>query len=57
MVAYREWIQKRYKPPEDYYRFLQRIGYAKDPRYIHKLKQIVNSNDKRRSLEGGEGNS
>lgn len=57
VVAYREWIQKRYKPPEDYYRFLQRIGYAKDPRYIHKLKQIVNSNDKRRSLEGGEGNS
>lgn len=56
-MAYREWIQKRYKPPEDYYRFLQRIGYAKDPRYIHKLKQIVNSNDKRRSLEGGEGNS
>ena len=57
VIAYKEWIQKRYKPPEDYYRFLQRIGYAKDPRYIHKLKQIVNSNDKRRSLEGGEGNS
>lgn len=57
VIAYKEWIQRRYKPPEDYYRFLQRIGYAKDPRYIHKLKQIVNSNDKRRSLEGGEGNS
>ena len=57
VVAYREWVQKRYKPPEDYYMFLQRIGYAEDPRYIHKLKQIVNSNDKRRSLEGGEGNS
>lgn len=57
VVAYREWVQKRYKPPEDYYMFLQRIGYAEDPRYIHKLKQIVNSNDKRGSLEGGEGNS
>lgn len=57
VVAYKKWIQERYKPPEDYCGFLQRIGYAKDPRYIHKLKQIVNSNDKRRSLEGGEGNS
>lgn len=57
VVAYREWVQKRYKPPEDYYMFLQRIGYAEDPRYVHKLKQIVNSNDKRGSLEGGEGNS
>lgn len=57
VIAYKEWIQRRYKPPEDYYRFLQRMGYAKDPRYIYKLKQIVNSNDKRGSLEGGEGNS
>lgn len=57
IIAYKEWIQKRYKPPEDYYRFLQRIGYAEDPQYVYKLKQIVNSNDKRRSLEGGEGNS
>lgn len=57
VIAYREWIQRRYKPPEDYYKFLQRIGYAEDPNYINKLKQIVNSNDKRRGLEGGEGNS
>ena len=57
VIAYKEWIQKRYKPPEDYYRFLQRIGYAEDPQYVYKLKQIVNSNDKRRSLEGGEDNS
>ena len=57
VIAYKEWVQKRYNPPEDYYSFLQRVGYAEDPRYIHKLKQIVNSNDKRRSSEGGEGNS
>lgn len=57
VIAYKEWVQKRYKPPEDYYSFLQRVGYAEDPRYIHKLKQIVNSNDKRRSLEGSKDNS
>lgn len=54
VIAYKEWIQKRYKPPEDYYSFLRKMGYAKDPKYIHKLKQIVNSNDKRRSLGGGK---
>lgn len=53
VVAYREWIQKRYKPPEDYYKFLSRIGYASDPTYISKLKQIVKKqDDKRRYAEG-----
>lgn len=41
IVKYKEWIQHRYKPPNNYYEFLQRIGYAKDPNYITKLKQIV----------------
>lgn len=41
VVAYREWVQKRYKPPEDYYMFLQRIGYATDKQYIKKLKLTV----------------
>lgn len=54
VVAYKEWIQERYRPPEDYYSFLQRIGYAEDPYYINKLKRIVNSNDKGRNLEGGK---
>lgn len=54
VVFYKEQIQKRYKPPEDYYTFLQRIGYAEDPKYIYKLKQIVNSNDERTSLGGGK---
>lgn len=57
IIAYKERIQKRYKPPEDYYKFLQRIGYAEDPKYIHKLKQIVKSNDKRGGIKGGKGNS
>lgn len=49
VIAYKDFIQYRYKPPEDYYKFLQRIGYAEDPNYISKLKGIVNRNDKRRS--------
>ena len=58
VIAYKEWIQRRYKPPEDYYKFLSRIRYASDPTYISKLKQIVKKqDDKRRSLEGGKGNS
>lgn len=40
VIKYKEWIQRRYKPPEDYYHFLQRIGYATDPNYIQKLKSI-----------------
>lgn len=39
--AYKEKVQYRYKPPNDYYVFLERIHYATDPKYIHKLKQIV----------------
>lgn len=52
VVAYKEWIQRRYKPPEDYYEFLSRIHYASDPTYVSKLKQIVKKeNDKRRYTE------
>ena len=52
IVAYKEMVQYKYKgdnnkPSNDYYKFLQRIGYAKDPHYIKKLKRIVN--DKKRS--------
>lgn len=49
VVAYLDYIQCRYKPPNDYYKFLQDIGYAKDPHYINKVKEIVKQNDKRRS--------
>lgn len=44
VVAYKKWIQERYKPPEDYYNFLKRIHYASDPQYIDKLKKIVSKN-------------
>lgn len=50
VVAYKDWIQRRYKPPNNYYSFLERIHYASDPLYIRKLKQIVRQNEKRRSI-------
>lgn len=49
VVAYLDYVQYRYKPPNDYYKFLSNIGYAEDPNYINKLKGIVSRNDKRRS--------
>ena len=49
VVAYLNFIQDRYKPPNDYYKFLSDIGYAEDPHYINKVKRIVEQNDKRRS--------
>lgn len=39
--AYKEKIQNRYRPEEDYYKFLKRIHYAEDPNYINLLKSIV----------------
>lgn len=51
VVAYLNYIQYRYKPPDDYYKFLSDIGYAEDPEYINKLKRIVNQYDKRRTTD------
>lgn len=39
--AYKEKIQYKHKPNENYYAFLKRIGYAEDPEYINKLKGII----------------
>lgn len=41
VVAYKNKIQSRYKPGEDYYKFLERIHYASDPNYTRLLKAIV----------------
>lgn len=46
VVAYVKYIQYRYLPPKDYYKFLQDIGYAEDPKYIDKLKIIVEGKTK-----------
>lgn len=56
VLAYKEWIQNRYKPNEDYYIFLKRINYAEDQTYTHKLKQIVKRNDKGRDTENSKEN-
>ena len=40
VIAYRDMIQYRYKDG-DYYEWLQKIGYAEDPQYIAKVKEIV----------------
>nr|DAG91857.1 MAG TPA: Mannosyl-glycoprotein endo-beta-N-acetylglucosaminidase [Crassvirales sp.] len=42
VVAYKEWIQKKYQPPDNYYAFLEEINYATDKEYISILKSIVN---------------
>jgi len=39
IIFYRDNIQNRYTGG-DYYRFLKRIGYAKDTRYVPKVKNI-----------------
>jgi flagellum-specific peptidoglycan hydrolase FlgJ len=42
VAAYKKFIQKYKQPPDDYYKYLKDLGYAEDPDYIVKLKQIVN---------------
>lgn len=42
---YKNYIQKKYNPKDDYYAYLQKMGYAEDPEYVNKLKKIVESND------------
>ena len=39
--AYKDWVQNKYTPPNDYYDFLDSIGYAEDDSYINKLKDMV----------------
>lgn len=41
IMAYLRYIQYKYRPPDDYYEFLEKIHYAEDPHYISKLKDIV----------------
>lgn len=38
--AYRDYVQYKYKGG-DYYQFLRRIGYAEDPDYVNKVRQIA----------------
>ena len=43
VVGYLNYIQYKFHPPDDYYTFLQSIGYAEDSLYINKLKRLVSS--------------
>lgn len=54
VIAYKEWIQKKYQPLNNYYTFLEDINYAEDESYTRLLKEIVNKikDDKRRHIEG-----
>lgn len=45
VLGYLNYIQFKYHPPDDYYTFLQDIGYAEDSLYINKLKRLVSSNE------------
>lgn len=42
VFAYKKYIQKWDDTPNDYYHYLDSIGYAEDKIYIEKVKQIVN---------------
>lgn len=39
--AYKDWVQNKYIPPNDYYDFLDSIRYAEDGNYTNKLKDMV----------------
>ena len=39
--AYKDWVQNKYIPPNDYYDFLDSIRYAEDDNYINKLRDMV----------------
>lgn len=41
--GYKDMIEYKLKDGEDYYDFLIRIGYAEDPSYVYKVKQIENN--------------
>lgn len=41
VVAYKNLIQKDRYEGGNYYAFLNRIGYAEDPQYIERLKELV----------------
>ena len=40
--AYKDYVEYKLKDGEDYYEFLERIGYAEDPSYVLKIKALVN---------------
>lgn len=43
ILAYKNMVEYKLKEGEDYYQFLDRIGYAENPDYVRIVKQIENS--------------
>lgn len=41
VAAYKKYIQEWKQPPNDYYKYLDDLGYAEDASYTIKLKQMV----------------
>lgn len=41
VAAYKRYIQKYENVPSDYYRYLDRLGYAEDTIYVEKVKEMV----------------
>ena len=41
VAAYKKYIQEWKQPPNDYYKYLDDLGYAEDASYTTKLKQMV----------------
>ena len=41
--GYKDMIEYKLRDGEDYYDFLLRIGYAEDPKYISKIKEMENN--------------
>lgn len=41
VIAYKRMVQYKYKDGDDYLNFLKEIGYAEDPEYICKLKELI----------------
>lgn len=39
--AYKDWVQDKYVPPNDYFDFLDSIGYAEDKSYTDKLREMI----------------
>ena len=43
ILAYKDMVEYKLRDGEDYYQFLDRIGYAENPNYIKLVKQIENN--------------
>lgn len=43
ILAYKDMVEYKLREGEDYYLFLDRIGYAENPNYINQVKQIENN--------------